>query len=756
MSHSQEQSSSGPNPPPKKARYGPNTAPSFLESFAQRAKIPAFESFDLTLPGEEVNPNDTLNIPHYGANEFTIFGKQRRGIVQSIVDSTDYRDHVERASQLYSPLGVNSPLPHDLSTSLDVIAFSKASDIRKFWNRQLTDFTNLAEQTLPLSKTWYEQTPIEIQSATGTVNIALLSALIDMLGLGSNAWVAQFVHGFPITGFLSQAGVFPKRVDTRLEVDDPSYLFTTATTRFAKRSSQRSSAHQQLMWGETMQEVQRGWFSNPPMLNRSGRLTDSPGEFINPAFRFPIAQPEKIRLIDDLLHSETNQFAEVATPITLPTWDTEVELFLRAKPAHRAWVFGKVGHAAAYKNLPIRPSDRQYANVVVKNPKGSKWYAFAPATQLFGSTASVLHYNVFPRLFVKIINRVFGTPTIGYYDDYGFYIPTDLGNEGFALIKRVCALLGVSLNGDKCKIGPSNNFLCLSGTFPTKSNGFSITIALPPEKSLKWKRTLDEIVRTRSVSHAALESLIGRLGFAQSGVFAKFARCMLQPLYAKLYSTPFYPNIHGRTLDTFRWWAEAIVLLPPRVVFDRVYKPSFLLYTDASWENNTGMLGAILFDESDNAVRTIDTLLASTTTGAMVELFKNTSTIFGLELTAVALALFRFRFRFVGQSIMIFIDNNAVLGAIVRGQTNGNPAHAFVSAIWMIACTFSISIWFDRVPSAVNIADLPTRHREPCYPVLNREDFPALDDWLEYVNRVFSPTFLKCSLIGFFIINHIC
>ena len=133
MSLSTSQPSSANHPPSKKARYGPNSAGNFLDSFAQRAKIPTFDSLTLKLPGKEVMVNDTLKIPHYGANDFTIFGKQRRGIAQSIVDATDYQDHVERASKLYSPWAINSPLPEDLSNALDVIAFSKPADMRSFW-----------------------------------------------------------------------------------------------------------------------------------------------------------------------------------------------------------------------------------------------------------------------------------------------------------------------------------------------------------------------------------------------------------------------------------------------------------------------------------------------------------------------------------------------------------------------------------------------------------------------------------------------
>ena len=151
---------------------------------------------------------------------------------------------------------------------------------------------------------------------------------------------------------------------------------------------------------------------------------------------------------------------------------------------------------------------------------------------------------------------------------------------------------------------------------------------------------------------------------------------MIRPLYDKLYSTPYYINVHGETLDTIKWWSEALATLPPRVISRRVSLPELILYTDASFASGDGVIAAILFGKNapfQGAQRVIDTALSSPTTPAMVELFRKTSTIFGLELFAVTMALYQLRFKFAGRPAIVFVDNNAVLKRSRRGEHRANP-----------------------------------------------------------------------------------
>ena len=320
-----------------------------------------------------------------------------------------------------------------------MVAFNDNSAITEFWDSQLTDFEKLAGEAWEIPSIWYRESNPLIANATGHINAALFASLIQFLKIGDKRWASQLVHGFPLTGYLCQSGVFPVQIETLAELRDPSALFNNASHRFQQRAQRSFTPHQQYMWGETIREQARGWFNPPRCLTKTGNFRGYPGEPCNPTVRFPVVQADKIRLIDDLEHSEVNRYTLVGPPITLPTWDLVVELCLRVNPAGMDWSFGKVDRQSAYKNLPIARRGQQFVSIVVKNPGGKRFYAFTPTTQLFGPTASVLRYNVLSRLLVAILIRGFAIPAIGYYDDYGFLVPTLLAEKAMNTVKRVFA-----------------------------------------------------------------------------------------------------------------------------------------------------------------------------------------------------------------------------------------------------------------------------------------------------------------------------
>ena len=138
---------------------------------------------------------------------------------------------------------LNNPIRRNLAESLDLVIFTNASKIRQFRKTQTDAFEQLGNQTRLLSDTWLAQMPAGILSATGVFDVSLLSALIEMLQLGTNDWVGQLIYGFPLTGFLSQSGVFPSPNEPLLELGDPNRVFLTASARFSHRSMLRKSPH---------------------------------------------------------------------------------------------------------------------------------------------------------------------------------------------------------------------------------------------------------------------------------------------------------------------------------------------------------------------------------------------------------------------------------------------------------------------------------------------------------------------------------
>ena len=106
------------------------------------------------------------------------------------------------------PLSIGTPVPGDLGLALDQEAFAPDSDFRVFREGGMSGLRSLAGLEAPIARGRYSHTPASICFAVGTIGAYLTSALISSLNIGDPACASQFIHGFPITGFLIQSGVF--------------------------------------------------------------------------------------------------------------------------------------------------------------------------------------------------------------------------------------------------------------------------------------------------------------------------------------------------------------------------------------------------------------------------------------------------------------------------------------------------------------------------------------------------------------------
>ena len=689
----------------------------------------------LDSPPEETN--DNLFIEHYRPAPHSYSGAQRRGIVESFPLAPSYEEHIKGALQASFPLHEPAPLPLDLELALKFNRDSDPSAIREFRSSQMKWLRTIAEECTHITNILYRKTPAAILPATGKIHIALLSHLMEFTRMGGRKWVTQFATGFPMTGCLSQMGVFPLDPDTPTTYTDPKTLFSSNRTRFMSRSLNAVSKKSQCLWDEALEQVNKGWLWPPEPLSPEGAFIARPEEECNIAFRFGVQQSDKLRGCDDLRDSLTNTACVVRTPITLPGWDHIAASARILNTTLCEWSFGKVDHKSAYKALPLRAEDSNYAVIALWNPLAKAWYGSKSRTQLFGSTAAVLHYNCFSRIIASLLCRILAIPTVGYFDDFGFFTRTANENETMAFLLEFLSLLGVELKTEKSAIGNSNVFLGLTAFFPRPSNGMSLVISLPREKAHHWAKIILEIIATAHLSHATLESLIGRLSFAQTSVFGRFARAMLKPLYAKLFSPRYHPQLSLPLLRNLQWWASSLLTLTPRVATLNRSSPDWVIYTDAAFMEGQGgaHIAAIFMNTAGPFNLQAQLVLTGQPTPSEIAFFQNTSTIFGLELTAAFLAIFTERHRLRGKAVTLYMDNNAALAALVNGDSTATAAFQLIATLWYIVASFDIALWLERVDTALNIADLPTRNRTIPFPILEEKRFPPLSEALECYNQ---------------------
>ena len=199
----------------------------------------------------------------------------------------------------------------------------------------------------------------------------------------------------------------------------------------------------------------------------------------------------------------------------------------------------------------------------------------------------------------------------------------------------------------------------------------------------------------------------------------------MHPLYAKLYSYPYYDNMHGLTLRTLKWWPSCLSGLSSRSIRAPKHFPDIVLYTDAAYDNCIDSPAAIFLDRESNFRRMASGLqplivrvLSAKASDRLLKMFADTSVIFGLELTAVTIAIYEERFSLSNRTVAVFVGNNLVLGALAKSQTGGRVARDMLSAMWLLGADLNISMWFERVPSSSNISDIPNRDTIPPSPLL--------------------------------------
>jgi hypothetical protein len=142
------------------------------------------------------------------------------------------------------------------------------------------------------------------------------------------------------------------------------------------------------------------------------------------------------------------------------------------------------------------------------------------------------------------------------------------------------------------------------------------------------------------------------------------------------------------------------------------------LYTDAE---GSGGLGALLSSESSQWYTK-----GSVPSWLPKLLAPRKTQIFVYETLMVLAAFHVFVRQLQGRRVLVFIDNTSALGAIKKGSSSSTDVHALVGLLWLRLAAQRIWAVFRWVPSKLNLADPPSRGREPVSGSL----VPLRLDWL--------------------------
>ena len=203
-------------------------------------------------------------------------------------------------------------LPPEITESLERPISTDPSVITQFWDDQLLRLKKLVQDAQPYQDSWNLQAPTAIQGAHPLFKSVASHQLLINFPLGGDRWMLQYIFGFPTTGVLSQAGVFPFFEQARPPMPT-ALLWKYPIRSFRERARASGHTNADPLWEEALSQVEQGWLCPPFPFSPNGDIPFFAPGASSAAFRFGVDLGNKLRACDDLRHNMVNLCSSVLT-----------------------------------------------------------------------------------------------------------------------------------------------------------------------------------------------------------------------------------------------------------------------------------------------------------------------------------------------------------------------------------------------------------------------------------------------------------
>ena len=492
---------------------------------------------------------------------------------------------------------------------------------------------------------------------------------------------------------------------------------------------------------ETASEVQAGFMTGP--YRSEGEVSAQLGTSVwslSPRFLLRQGEEGKIRIIDDLKSSAVNQAFGASSYLDLQDTDFTVGLLrfisrslqgegrvvvplqdgtsltgkLCAEMAHKPPLLGKtLDLSKAYRQVAIHPESRKHA-VLGFPAEGGSWQYYLARSLPFGASASVFGFNKIALAILHILVVKFLAIATDFYDDYTLFEFQPGASLLDKVSMRLLSILGWAFakSGKKfVPFGPSVVSLGVSLDLSRIWEG-QIQVANKPGRIAKIVELLRPIIAGEPVTKAQLASLHGLINFA-GGYVLGFELKPTARMLSRALSGPFIGNTSALR-EACSLAKDILEMSQPRVCPATVLPP-VVLYSDGAFEQGLGTWGSVVVDQVAKrrwvfGGRVPDCLMEKWSAEAGEQV------ICEVEAYALAITLFGLRGYLAGRSVIAFIDNDPCRMGLVKRYSPSLPMMGLISLVSLLEGSLATTLWYERVPSKSNPADLPSRllHQEAC------------------------------------------
>ena len=332
----------------------------------------------------------------------------------------------------------------------------------------------------------------------------------------------------------------------------------------------------------------------------------------------------------------------------------------------------------------------------------------------FGEVSAVLQFNRYSAFVSRAMRQLFHWCGAPYFDDFCTVEPAYAKGSGQKALAWFMARLGIPTAPKKhVPMAARFVFLGVESDLAAFAQSQCVLVGVTRERCDRLASAVEAVLDSGVCFDGESSSLSGRLGFASQWSHGRFGRALMGPLYAHDASAA--PTISTALRGALRVWLEILLVGLPR---RRVYlqqarrRPTVKVWTDAAWEpseRNPAYVAFVVFFPAERGQQERWVYGHAPVPAEVMDRFVARKQYIGqLELLA-AVAVYWSVPELRGRDVIHWIDNQGAIAALVKGYSRAPDSVQILHAFVVFTMALGLAIWFEYVPSAANIADLPSR-----------------------------------------------
>lgn len=648
----------------------------------------------------------------------------------------------KKAMSLKHPMGTHNAVSDEVKQAIFHVFSKGFNETAKERIMAISKVAKMRQELEVEEKRFKATLPPHVQEVLGSKPLLLWRELLQQTGF-EDMDVFNLMQGVALTGVPSKSPLF----DSKVVLAKTSKEFFVESSAWRNKSLIAKVAHadepelMKTLWDETMKEVNRG-FIEGPFASLEEVKTFLATDKVCVTRRFVILQSSgaevKPRVIDDAKESGLNSaytalewlklhdFDHIASIASLissiyggdgsigiagpdgKTVKSDIHSDLKKFPS---WVRRCLDLSKAYKQVPIDADSRALIVLMVPSPESKQAMFFTTASMPFGCASSVFAFNRITRsilhLFHKLLNLVSGV----FYHDFVLLEPQHTSTLASMAAENLLDALGWAFAKEGSKASGFNasfNLLGAQLNLSWLAEG-RIEVSNKEGRVDKLLKLLEDVSDAGSISRHMAQSIQGLLNYA-SGFFLGNSLKLPSRAFANIISKPSCASREDlKKLCSFT--SSILKQSKPRTWGCWESGEPVIVFTDGSFEDDRGLWGSVVIDmQSGNK-----SVHWGEVPERLISVWKKLAgeqVICQIEAFAVLLTRYHYRNIWEGRKVLIFIDNEPSRHTLIKGSSPSISMLLIAQAFNEVDVNFPAACWFDRVPSASNIADLPSRGKQ--------------------------------------------